>query len=47
MILSPASTGLALTCHLQVYPWTQIIDAHLEMENAKNIGKIICEIIKE
>ncbi|KAK4703350.1 NADPH:quinone reductase, partial [Phenoliferia sp. Uapishka_3] len=36
--------GLDLVIH-KVYSWKQIIEAHEEMEAAKNIGKIICEII--
>jgi len=27
------------------YPWTQIQDAHREMEENKNSGKIICEVV--
>jgi putative PIG3 family NAD(P)H quinone oxidoreductase len=29
----------------KVYPWTHIQDAHQEMANSKNIGKIIAEVI--
>ncbi|GAA5857542.1 hypothetical protein JCM8547_009330 [Rhodosporidiobolus lusitaniae] len=35
--------GLDLVIH-KVYDWENIVDAHLEMEQAKNVGKIICEI---
>lgn len=35
--------GLDLVIH-KVFPWEQVADAHREMEAAKNIGKIICEI---
>ncbi|GAA6002471.1 hypothetical protein JCM10207_001138 [Rhodosporidiobolus poonsookiae] len=35
--------GLDLVIH-KVYDWSEIVDAHKEMEAAKNIGKIICEI---
>ncbi|KAM0749912.1 putative quinone oxidoreductase [Meredithblackwellia eburnea MCA 4105] len=40
-----AHLGYDLVIH-KVYDWTQIIDAHEEMEAARNIGKIIC-VIKE
>lgn len=29
----------------RVYPWTEIQEAHREMENDKNIGKIIVEVV--
>jgi len=29
----------------KVYPWTEIVDAHREMEADKNIGKIIAEVV--
>ncbi|GAA5928767.1 NAD(P)H-quinone oxidoreductase [Sporobolomyces koalae] len=35
--------GLDLVIH-KVYDWNEIKDAHTEMEQAKNIGKIICTI---
>ncbi|KAI5479138.1 quinone oxidoreductase [Pseudohyphozyma bogoriensis] len=35
--------GLDLVIH-KVFDWNNIIEAHEEMEAAKNIGKIICEI---
>ncbi|GAA5959705.1 hypothetical protein JCM3765_007245 [Sporobolomyces pararoseus] len=35
--------GLDLVIH-KVYDWKDIKDAHVEMEQAKNIGKIVCEI---
>jgi NADPH:quinone reductase-like Zn-dependent oxidoreductase len=35
--------GLDLVIH-KVYPWEDIVEAHKEMEAAKNIGKIVCEI---
>ncbi|GAA5885103.1 hypothetical protein JCM16303_006404 [Sporobolomyces ruberrimus] len=35
--------GLDLVIH-KVYDWKDIKDAHVEMEQAKNIGKIICTI---
>ncbi|TRM56948.1 chaperonin 10-like protein [Schizophyllum amplum] len=28
-----------------VYPWTQIVEAHTEMEADKNIGKIVVEVV--
>lgn len=30
-----------------MYDWSNIVEAHEEMEAARNIGKIICEIIPE
>lgn len=35
-------TSLSVT--IKVYDWKDIKDAHIEMEQAKNIGKIVCEI---
>ncbi|GAA5901525.1 hypothetical protein JCM6882_006304 [Rhodosporidiobolus microsporus] len=35
--------GLDLVIH-KVYDWTDIVSAHQEMEAARNIGKIICEV---
>ncbi|KAL8292030.1 hypothetical protein RQP46_001496 [Phenoliferia psychrophenolica] len=38
--------GLDLVIH-KVYSWRDIIDAHEEMEGAKNIGKIICTVVTD
>lgn len=35
--------GLDLVIH-KVYDWKDIVEAHKEMEAAKNIGKIVCEV---
>lgn len=38
------SEGLDLVIH-KVYNWRDIISAHEEMEAARNIGKIICQVV--
>lgn len=43
----PSPQELSTDQLAQVYDWNNIVEAHEEMEAARNIGKIICEIIPE
>jgi hypothetical protein len=40
----PTSALLPSLATVQVYDWEQIVEAHEEMEQAKNTGKLICTI---
>ncbi|PAV17139.1 quinone oxidoreductase [Pyrrhoderma noxium] len=44
-ILTAIVDGKLTTNIHKVYPWTDIQEAHREMENDKNIGKIIVEVV--
>ena len=44
LVRSLARQTAYLLLRSQVFDWKDIKDAHTEMEQAKNIGKIVCEI---
>lgn len=44
-VTASSGDGLVRTYVHKVYPWTEIIEAHREMEANNNIGKIIVEVV--